>query len=701
MKRKKTTLLVAVLAAISSVSLAFAAGAIIGSAALSNGENKKINYEIAPEITVEMPEGFSESFPNAVVNKSYKLPTATAIDVYGDELTVHTALYAHYYSETRSLLQIENNAFIPAFYGVYTVCYTATDDFGNATIQTFDITCEEKQPLSASVLQSSGEYFVAQEIKIADIAVENAIGKVEVQATASCAQATYDVVNGCFFPEYAGEYTIEYVYSDYSETSTISYTLTVQENLTPIFTSELYLPEYFILGASYALPHAECKAYKGGVIYSVTPMVTLRYPEKNYSQEITDGTFVPMMTGDVVITYEANAFGTTEKKEYSAKVVDVDFNGTMDMENYFYGKDLGLTALSYGVSISTLKDGASATFINSVLSRTLEMTLGIDANKNAFSSLDIYLTDAKDNAKEVKISLEKTDGVAKVTVNDDDYAYANIAFDKATSFAFEYSNDTHTVSVAGTDRIAVKKTLSGEVFDGFGDFITVKYVFSGVTGYSTFTVYSINNQTFSNEKADGMRPYIFFSTYQDGERKVGDLIEIERIYVADVLDPNYTVKYYVLTPNGEFAVSLDGETLDYDTDYTKGYSFMATESGKYVVYMEIEDSVGNAGTYAYTVSVLNREAPVVTLSGTYSEVAAGKSVILATATVSDNATPVEEMSVFVVVVCPNWETVMAENGKEFKPDQYGTYTVWYYVTDGDGNIAMQSYQFTVKQGGKK
>ena len=694
MKEKKKMMVAATLATISLV--AFGAAGIMASAFTKETEKTKINYEIKPEISVNMPEGFSEYLPNAVLNKSYKIPSAFAVDVYGDECTVRTALYAHYYSETRSLLQIENDAFTPAFYGVYTVCYTATDDFGNVATQTYDVTCEEKQPLSASVLELSGEYFVAQEVKIAEIEVENAIGAVEVQATASCAQATYDIVNGCFFPEYAGEYTVEYVYSDYSETSTVSYTLTVQENITPLFSSELYLPEYFILGASYTLPKAECKVYKGGAIYSLTPTVTLRYPEKNYSKAITDGTFTPTMEGDVVITYEASSFGKTEKREYSATVVDVDFNGAMTMQNYFYGKDIGLSALSYGVSISTIKDGASATFINSVLSRKLEMTLGIDADKNAFSALDIYLTDAKDESKQVKISLEKTNDFAKVTVNDDDYAYANVTFAKAASFAFEYSNATRTVSMAGTAPIAVKKTLSGEVFDGFGEFITVKYVLSGVTGYSTFNVYSIDNQTFSNERADGTRPYILFSIYQGEEKQVGDLIEIERIYVADVLDPNYTVKYYVLAPSGKFAVSLEGETLDYDTDYTKEYSFLATESGKYVVYMEVEDSVGNNETFAYAVTVVDREAPVITLSGTYEEAKAGKSVILAKATVTDNETPVEEMEVYVVVVCPNWETLMAENGKEFKPDQYGTYTVWYYVTDGDGNIAMQSYQFTVK-----
>lgn len=694
MKTKKKLIVAAMLAAISSFAFGFVG--VLTSAATQEAKKTKIDYEMAPLISVEMPQGFSDALPNAVLNNRYKIPSATAIDVYGDELTVHTALYAHYYSETRSLIQIENEAFIPAFYGIYTVCYTATDSFGNVAMETFDITCEEKLPLTASISETSGEYFVGKEIKVADITVENEIGTVEVQTTASCAYASYTVENGVFFPEYTGEYTIEYVYSDYSETNKVSYTINVQQNETPVFASEIYLPEYFILGSSYSLPEAECKMYRGNAVYTLSPSVSVRYLSNNYSEKIVDGGFTPKMTGEIVIAYEVNAFGKIEKREYSATVVDVNFNGAMTMENYFYGNDIGLNALSYGVEISTITDGATVDFINSVLSSTLTMTLGIDADKNAFSTLDIYLTDVADKSKEIKISLEKTDGYAKVTVNDDDYAYANVTFDKAANFAFEYSNVTRTVSMAGSDKIEVNKTLSGEGFQGFGEFITIKYVFGGVTGYSTFSLYSIDNQTFSNEKGDGMRPYIIFSAYTEGHRQVGDLIEIDRVYVADLLDPNYSVNYYVLAPSGKFVTSVDGELLDKDTDYTKRYSFVATESGRYDVYMEVVDSVGNGETYAYSINVMNTEAPVITLSGVQTEVTATSSITLATATVSDNATPVEQIKVFVVVVCPNWETVMPENGKEFKPDQYGTYTVWYYVTDGDGNIAMQSYQFTVK-----
>ena len=141
MKNKK---LVVVLAAsvISAVSIVGAVGLHNGMANAASNVTSKKNYEIKPEISVEMPAGFVDVFPNAVLNRSYKIPTATAIDVYGDALTVRTALYAHYYSETRSLIQMENNAFTPGFYGVYTVCYLAIDEAGNSTFVSYTIVCE-------------------------------------------------------------------------------------------------------------------------------------------------------------------------------------------------------------------------------------------------------------------------------------------------------------------------------------------------------------------------------------------------------------------------------------------------------------------------------------------------------------------------------------------------------------------------------
>lgn len=695
MKTKKKIIVAATLAAISS--LAFGAVGVFANAAGKEKGNTKINYEIAPQITVEFPNGFNNELPNAVLNKGYAIPSATATDVYGDELTVSKALYVHYYSETRSFIQIENNAFIPTFYGVYTLCYTATDSFGNVATEIFDITCQPKDAFTATVAQASGEYSVGREVKVADIQMQNAIGETSVAITAICAQTKYTVENGVFVPEYAGEYTIEYLCADYSETCKTSYNITVAENDMPIFLSDISMPEYFIVGAPYKLPTAKCRVYRNNAMFDVVPAIEVYYSSLNQRVTIKDGEFTPTAQGDITIKYTASAYGKTVTKEFLAKSVDVNFNGAMDMSKYFVGENVGVQTLSYGVSINTLTDGAGVDFINPVLSQELSMLVGIDSDKNDFSSLDIYLTDSVDKDVQIKLSFVKEGESAKFVVNNDDYAFANVGFKNASNLDFAYSNDTKIASMGGSDNIFIDKTLSGAEFNGFeSTFINIRFELNGVKDYSTCYVYSIDNQTFSNESGDGMRPYILFTPYTKGERQIGDVIHLERVYVSDILDPNYTVSYYVLTPSGAFAKSIDGELLDMDTDYTKEVSFIAAENGRYDVYMEVTDSVGNGELYAYSVEVVNKDGAKITLSNVKTTVKAGSQITLAKASVTDNLTPSEELEIHVIICTPSWTMETVKNGQKYTPKQYGTYTVYYYVTDSDGNITMESYQFTVQ-----
>ena len=680
-----------------SIAIVCAIG-VFGVKALSNDNNNdKINYKIAPEITVDMPVGFSAELPNAVLNKSYAIPLVTAIDVYGDELFVKTNLYAHYYSENRSSIQIENNSFIPQFYGVYTLCYTATDCFNNVATKIFDVVCQDKTPLTATVVEESGNYYVGREVKVNDILIKNNIGETSVSVTATCDKAVYTVKNGVFIPEYVGEYTIEYVYSDYSESGKVSYTINVEGDQTPIFTSEISLPSYYILGVSYTLPSVTCKVYRNNASYNVYPKISLRYLSSESSSVISNNEFTPMVEGDIVITYEATMSGYSAKKEFPAKVVDVNYYDELDMGKYFQGKDIGVKTLGYGLTISSLTDGAYADFINPLLSRSLTMNLGIDADKNAFNSLDIYLTDFDNKDLQVKLSYVKNGDSAEFTINDEDFYNASFGFNKATTLNFKYDNETRSASMGGSDNVVIGKTLYGEDFNGFeSEFITVKFVFTGVTGYSTIYVYSIDNQTLSNESGDGARPHVVFSPYKKGEGSLGDVIELDRIYVADVLSPSYSVQFYVLAPNGLYATSVEGEVLDFDTDYTKKHSFVATENGRYDVYIVVKDGFGNSETFAYSVNVINKEGPTFDLPSDNIIVSAGNTIKLHEAKVSDNVTPADKISIYVVVVCPDWTTEIVENGETYSPTQYGKYTVNYYAWDTDGNISIASYTFTVK-----
>ena len=147
----------------------------------------------------------------------------------------------------------------------------------------------------------SGEYSVGREVKVADIQMQNAIGETSVAVTAACAQTTYAVENGYFVPEYAGEYTIEYLCTDYSETCKVSYTIIVAENDTPIFLTDISMPEYFIVGAPYQLPTAKCRVYRNNAMFDVVPAIEVYYSSLNQRVTVKDGAFTPTAQGDIII----------------------------------------------------------------------------------------------------------------------------------------------------------------------------------------------------------------------------------------------------------------------------------------------------------------------------------------------------------------------------------------------------------------
>ena len=65
----------------------------------------------------------------------------------------------------------------------------------------------------------------------------------------------------------------------------------------------------------------------------------------------------------------------------------------------------------------------------------------------------------------------------------------------------------------------------------------------------------IKNQTLGKDVSNAS-PFVLFELYQGGVHQVGDFITIQPVYLGDVLDPNYTVDYWIETPtSGEYAVS--------------------------------------------------------------------------------------------------------------------------------------------------
>ncbi len=664
----------------------------------SEGNGKK-NFGINPTITIDVPNGYLlESAPSAMINQPYKIFDADAKDVYGDELSVDINVYAFYDSQNKLLVGYDSGYVIPNKYGVYTVEYSAVDAFGNRAIVLYDFECVEKQALISELSSCASEFKAGEEVSVADISFKNNVGEVVVKITATNlnGSVSYLVENGKFIPRYAGQYVVKYEYADYNEKGTKEYTINVTPNSNPIVYGEANVPKYFLTDCQYTLPTIECYHFSNGQPNKIVPQISVKIGDYKPVNVGADFKFKPQYEGKTIITYTAI---NKVIRTYEAVTVNANY-GTPDlnMAKYFYSPtgNAEIKTLTHGITLTSAFEGSTIDFINPLVSERFNMDFGILPECN-YSRLNVYLTDITNEDIKVKFSLVRNQGKdTSFIVNDGEKAITNVKFDGLATYSFEYLNTNRTAKVGSSFALPVDKTLSGEEFNGFtGNMVYVTFEFEGILSTGGVVVYKLNNQPLSSAKRDTIEPYLVFHDYSGDEINVGDKIVISRIYAGDVLDPNYSVSYYVQKPDGTFAVSDDGvELSSANAKYDKDYVITADMNGRYLVYMSPSDSRNNM-PQSYAIEVVDGKVPTIILAadgdlaGTV-----GKEVKLRTPSASDDIT--ENLAVLVYVMCPNGKLEMVDvSVLKFTPNVKGEYSVYYYAVDERGNAVISDYTIVV------
>jgi hypothetical protein len=383
-------------------------------------------------------------------------------------------------------------------------------------------------------------------------------------------------------------------------------------------------------------------------------------------------------------------------ESYKLQSVEVNYATDVEMERYFYGDDIVTEATSYGVSLQTNKEGASTEFINKVIAQKFSLDFGFDIEENNYDRLDITLTDSLNAECSVKFSVVRGLGeFTELYVNDAAMTKSSVSFTSKNTHNLSYNDKDHTVTLGGSEAVKVRNTYAGEPFNGFeSDYVYVRVGFADVTGQSKSFVYKINNQVLFNE-GDGIFPHVVYTRYEHGKKEIGDLIVVDRIYVSDILNPNYSVSYYVKAPDGSYAVDVNGTQLSPEnTDWRKENSFIATQLGRYNVVIICEDSFGNGETYSYSINIVDTEAPLVRIFDKKDETARVGDVLKAKAVqVSDNLT--ESLVVYTYVMTPKGTVEEYKESERFVLTQKGVYRVYYYVFDENGNTTTVYYSITV------
>lgn len=674
--------------------VAVAGGTAVALAETGGGEVKASrNLGYAPDITVEWGNYSIDNIPQAVKDAPYQLFTATAEDVYGNDVAVKTRVYLHYLEDTKSLITVKDNKITPTNYGTYTVEYTATDEFGNVNVFTYDFACENTQTLA--VVLSGGETNTVAGVQtaIADYTYQNERGFVKTKITATHAEgkAVYDLTDKTSFaPMYAGEYTVEYVCTDYNVTVKESYTLTVANNDSPVFFESANMPRYFIVGKQYTLPSVKAYHFASGKPVAITPAITVKQG-KERARKLNGYDFVADKEGELEITYTIACGEKVETQTYVAQAVDVGEVGTtFDITKYFFAKDAIVTANNSYLTVGTETDGASVEFINELSARGFELEFSATPAITYCGAVNLYLKDAVDESVALKITYANpgsADGY--LAINDGDQ-YSTKNYTSAIQ-TISYNDANKTVGFGVNLVIDCPKE-----FQGFpSGKIRFSLEMSDVRDKTDVRLYSINDNVLLESNGDNFAPQLWFTSDTQSVHKIGDLINIGALQVGDVLDDTIKVSYSVTSPNNEYVISEDGVRLSGNIDYTRGYTFRVTEYGEYRVRMSAEDSSGNKKSYAYTIVVEDIIAPNVVLQNKMpTELKVGETFTLSDLTITDDVSV--EFTTKVMLLGDKGYAKEMTIGTTYKFSTAGVYHLYYMVTDEAGNMTTVYHTITVK-----
>ncbi len=693
----------------------------------------KFKEDGAPEITVNADEKFVRQdgdrysfIPYAVVGGNYPVPTATAFDDYAGAVSVEAKVYFNYNNEAaRKECAIQNGRFSVTNNGTYAIVYRATDAFGNVAEKVYWITAvkELETPVSITLSDKETDNGVCGEsITLATPNVTGGsgadVGGVTVKTIVSCGDTVIEPTDGTFLPEQAGTWTVRYIATDYSgKTAEKSYTITIENGTIPVFVEKPTLWKYLISGMRYVVPEVYAYDYSSGVKTPRLAVMTLE--DKNGKKTYSAGEeFVPVASEtspSVKLTFSVG--GATYEKNIDVvfPIEQEDGSTYVYIDKAFLPQNAEVTRDSSGLTLLAEENGNfSWSFVNSVAANEASLSVKGIQGKSNYDSLLVTFTDSADSDISVTMKLDNTGSYAKICFGDTDRTLTkglNMGKDAAgkalDEFTFSYKLGKFYVDAVG---VTVTKDDNGKTFEGFpSKRVYISAVAVNAEKENGYIVTAIDNHKISDKDVDRTAPRISIDGVYGGMYEIGDTYVITRALVSDVMDACAVGYLTVKAPDGTIASDEDGFSLD-KVPCDKEYKLRLTKYGQYIVEYSAKDFMDNSKKFSYSVNIFDREPPVVSVADTWSATASvGEKVTLPEVYVSDNASAVEEMTVYRYVRNPNGVvtklgydyTVNADGSLSYTKYTYtfrytGTYRFVILVTDKEGNQATAQYFVTVQ-----
>lgn len=637
-----------------------------------------------PVIDVKVPE----TVPAAKTGEPYKIFEATAFDDYAKTLEVTKKVYVNYYSDSPYSVAVKDGAFIPGRSGSYTIVYSAVDHFGNEAIKTVDVKAYgeiEGMVITLTEEQKSGK--AGDRIEFAPVTVTGGSGEVKVSVSVE-SECEYDADEHSFKPRSAGSYTIVYTAEDYlGSKKVLKNVVEIAANPNPVYEDEFYMPLKMISGAKYRLPKALATDFNTGRFIESEITVT-----DDGGERTLDGyEYVPNVSTSgktVKIVYRAVSPTGEVEKTFYVPVYAVGYGESLDTSAYFVGENLTKKYTDAGLDIS-FTDDTTIGYANAVLADRLELNFGINSSASS-AAVTLLISDKCDPSKSTYVRFVWKNGAVVADINGENTAITDLKFTAASeNFTVAYDTLGNKIKI-GTKSYELKTKT--EFTDGL---VFLEWQFEG-TAKTTFSVYRLNRQIFTAEASDLADPQIALQGERGGKTSFGSIYRTSVAYYGDVLDPYVTCTMTVTDPDGNVVTDTNGLKLE-RVSADIAYYFECGKYGVYTLSYSASDTSGNTLELGFAVKVWDSDPPTITVEKRSIEAVVGKKITLPTATATDAVSG--EREVYRCVKAPDG-TIVNVKENEYVFASAGTYYIYYYATDANGNLGKTIVEVTVKESGK-
>lgn len=661
----------------------------------------------APDVTVDL-KGMDE-VPTGKVGTAYPIFDLIATDnLCTDESLIKNVVVKH----NGKTVKVTDGAFLPTEEGTYQIQYAVSDGFGNTTRKNVNVPIKSSVPKmkirADRALSDSITYGMAYE-------VPEFTG---VGGTGCHTLRSYYIYNGeekeftsSFVPMEEGSYTVVCEAKDYiGQTAKLSRTLDVVFRPEILFKdSSIVLPEVIAAEQTFGFDKYVASYYEAVGEKEKTTGCRITVTDAEGTRELAeDRLYVPKLSKSVkkakiCFSFEAEVKGEKIEKTVTKEVkLTAISSDNQFMTGYFTKENAQIRALNrYTVITAANRGDATVSYIRPVQVKEFSLILKAEqAGKkylSDFEHLVVTLTDKNHKDEKVRFTVTKHGSGLEISINNQRAVTlpGSLTAESMQNLEIGYKNADYTVNGAENTSVGTVTTyLNGKEFKGFtSQEAYVEITLAGAAKGSGIDLISMNNQTFLGAMQDTIDPDLFVNGSYSGIFTEGTKLTLPTANAYDVLNYVTTPTLTVASEAGEVLTATDGTKLE-NVAADKEYEICLDKLGRYNVSYSAEDASGRKTVVQKTIEILDDVLPTMELKGTYKDVSAGKTVKVKKYKLQDNGNT-DKIEVLTYVGAPDGTMTEVKNGK-IKTEKKGCYTVYYFMTDENGNKNVASFAFEAK-----